>query len=157
LNQATPVAPPARLLIVDDNPVDVQIVRYALQEEIDWLTEIVVAQDGQEAIDYLLDRVASGEVRRPDVVILDLNLPKRDGTEVLQVMKATPTLADIPVLILSCYPEDVIREKTLQADVAANAYITKPSGLEEFAELGTKVRKCCTAQERRLHGRTTAG
>jgi chemotaxis family two-component system response regulator Rcp1 len=157
LNQTTPVAAPARLLIVDDNPVDVQIVRYALQEEIDWLTEIVVAQDGQEAIDYLLDKVASGEVRRPDVVVLDLNLPKRDGIEVLQIMKAAPTLAGIPVLILSCYPEDVIREKTLQANVAANAYITKPSGLDEFAELGSKVRKCCVAQERRLHGRTTAG
>lgn len=157
MNQATPVAPPARLLIVDDNPVDVQIVRYALQEEIDWLTEIVVAQDGQEAIDYLLDKVASGDVRHPDVIVLDLNLPKRDGTEVLQVIKSTPALADIPVLILSCYPEDVIREKTLQANVAANAYITKPSGLDEFAELGNKVRKCCVAQERRLYGRTTAG
>jgi CheY-like chemotaxis protein len=157
LNQATPVAPPARLLIVDDNPVDVQIVRYALQEEIDWLTEIVVAQDGQEAIDYLLDKVASGDVRHPDVIVLDLNLPKRDGTEVLQVVKSTPALEHIPVLILSCYPEDVIREKTLQANVAANAYITKPSGLDEFAELGSKVRSCCAAQERRLYGRTTAG
>lgn len=157
MNQATPVVAPARLLIVDDNPVDVQIVRYALQEEIDWLTEIVVAEDGQEAIDYLLDKVATGEARRPDVVVLDLNLPKRDGTEVLQIMNSTAALADIPVLILSCYPEDVIREKTLQANVAANAYITKPSGIEEFAELGSKVRKCCAAQERRLHGRTTAG
>jgi two-component system, chemotaxis family, response regulator Rcp1 len=157
LNQATPVAAPTRILIVDDNPVDVQIVRYALQEETDWLTEIVVAMDGQEAIDYLLHKVASGEVRRPDLVILDLNLPKREGTEVLQVMNSTAALADVPVLILSCYPEDVIREKTLQANVAANAYMTKPSGIEEFAELGSKVRKCCATQERRLDGRTTAG
>ncbi len=141
---------------MDDNPVDVQIVRYALQEETDWLTEIVVAVDGQEAIDYLLDKVASGEVRRPDVIVLDLNLPRREGTEVLQVMNSTAALAEIPVLILSCYPEDVIREKTLRANVAADAYMTKPSGIEEFAELSSKVRKCCAAQERRVHGRTTA-
>jgi CheY-like chemotaxis protein len=144
-------------LIVDDNPVDVQIIRYALREEAAWPTEIAVAADGQEAIDYLLNQVVPGEVLRPDLVILDLNLPKREGTEVLQVMNSTRALADIPVLILSCHPEDVIREKTLQANVAAQAHMTKPSGLEEFAELGSKVRKCCAAQERRLHGRTAAG
>lgn len=157
MNEATPVATLTRILIVDDNPVDVQIIRYALQEESDWPTETAVAADGQEAIDYLLTKVAGGHVPRPNLIVLDLNLPKRDGVEVLQLMQLTPALADIPVLILSCYPEDVIRQKALQANVAARAYMTKPSGIEDFAELGIKVRKCCAAaQEGRFNGRTTS-
>jgi two-component system response regulator len=156
LNQATPVATLTRILIVDDNPVDVQIIRYALQEESDWHTETAVAADGQEAIDYLLTKVACGHVPRPNLIVLDLNLPKRDGVEILQLLQLTPALADIPVLILSCYPEDIIRQKVLQANVTAKAYMTKPCGIEDFAELGSKVRKCCAAtQERRLNGRTT--
>jgi CheY-like chemotaxis protein len=143
-------------LIVDDNPIDVQIIRYALQEENDWPTETAVATDGQEAIDYLLTKVARGLVPRPDLIILDLNLPKREGAEVLQVIQSTPAVADIPVLVLSCYPEDIIRQKALQANVTARGYLTKPSGIEDFAELGSKVRKCCAAtQEERLNGRTT--
>jgi CheY-like chemotaxis protein len=143
-----------RILIIDDNPVDVQIIRFALQEETDWPTETTVAADGEEGIDCL-NRVARAEEIRPDLVILDLNLPKQDGTEVLGVMHSTPALIGIPVLILSCYPEEVILKKMVEANVSATAYMSKPSGIDEFAELGSKVRKCCMTVEGRSRGSST--
>jgi CheY-like chemotaxis protein len=143
--QRLPAESPVRILVVDDNPVDVQVIRYALQEEAHWPTEMTVANDGQEAIDYLLGGVARGDVPRPDLVILDLNLPKRDGTEVLQLIRTSEVLSGLPVVVLSSYPEEVIRKMAQQANVAAAGYLTKPSGIEEFCELGKKLKRCYEA------------
>ena len=73
-----------RILLAEDNPLDVRLIRYALQQEQKWLTEVVIAEDGEKAIHYLMQQNSSVNGTNPDLVILDLNLPKMDGTEVLQ-------------------------------------------------------------------------
>jgi CheY-like chemotaxis protein len=89
-----------RILLAEDNLHDVRLIRYALQQEQDWLTEVVVAENGEKAIHYLIEQVSSANATKPDLVILDLNLPKMDGTEVLQVIRTTEGLHSLPVVIV---------------------------------------------------------
>lgn len=133
---------PVRVLIVEDNPVDVHLVRLALEEEHAWPTESVVTGDGEKAIDFLLRRGSFSDAERPNLVILDLNLPKRDGTEVLQVIRTTESLQNLAVAVLSSSPKDVIRSKIHQANVEANCYFTKPVDAEAFLALGKALRTC---------------
>jgi two-component system, chemotaxis family, response regulator Rcp1 len=133
-----------RVLIIEDNPVDVYMVQCALKEELDWSTETIVAQDGEKAIELLLEH-SSGRVRDcPDLVILDLNLPKRAGVEVLQVIRTTEGLRSLPVIVLSSSPIDVIRSKFNNVNVTANCYVTKPPDLDEFLALGKRFHSCYT-------------
>ena len=131
-------AGPTRVLLVEDNPVDVRLIRFALREEKLWETETMVANDGERAIDFLLQDGNSNV----DLVILDLNLPKRDGTEVLQVIRSTHELSKLPVIVLSSSPEDVIKAKVRNANVEANCYFTKPVGAKEFLDLGQRLWTC---------------
>lgn len=131
-----------RVLIVEDNPVDAQMVEYALQEEQSWNTETMVADDGEKAIEFLLERHGRRMHQRPDLIILDLNLPKRDGTEVLQVIRSTDELRSLPVVVLSSSPMDVMKSKLHRANVEANCYLTKPVDLDEFLGLGKRFRSC---------------
>lgn len=130
-----------RVLIVEDNPVDAEMVERALQEEQSWTTETTVADDGEKAIELLLEH-RGGRERRPDLIILDLNLPKRDGAEVLQVIRTTDELRTLPVVVLSSSPMDVMKSKVHRANVEANCYLTKPSDLDEFLALGKRLRSC---------------
>ncbi len=130
------------MLIVEDNPVDAQMVEHALQEEQSWTTETMVADDGQKAIELLLGQHGRPMQQRPDLIILDLNLPKRDGAEVLQVIRTTDDLRSLPVVLLSSSPMDVMKSKLHKANVEANCYLTKPADLDEF--LGLRKRfGCC--------------
>lgn len=128
---------PTRVLLVEDNPVDVRLIRFALREEKSWDTETTVADDGELAIDLL--RQSDGNI---DLVILDLNLPKRDGTEVLQVIRSTEEICRLPVIVLSSSPEDVIKAKVRNANVEANCYFSKPVGAKEFLDLGQRLWSC---------------
>jgi two-component system, chemotaxis family, response regulator Rcp1 len=131
------------LLLVEDNPIDVRLIRYALQQEQTWKTEITVAEDGEKAINLLLAIAASSpQSARPDFVILDLNLPRRDGTEVLQTIRSMKELQDLPVAIVSSSPMDVIRGKVSTANVSANCYFTKPMDVDSFLALGKELH-CC--------------
>lgn len=123
------VAPPVEILLVEDNPGDVRLTKEALKEgrvynNLHW------AKDGVEALEYLQRRGKFAKVPRPDIILLDLNLPKKDGREVLSVIKSDPELKQIPVVILttSKAEEDVLRSYELHA----NCYITKPVDLEKF-------------------------
>jgi CheY-like chemotaxis protein len=138
---------PSRILIIEDNPVDARIIRYALQSETGWHIETIVMADGEEAIDYLVKEVACGNVSRPDLVILDVTLPKRDGIEVLQAIQSNESLTDLVVVMLTSYPEDVIREKAARANVAVKHYLSKPSEVGQFAELGRKLRDFCAPDQ----------
>lgn len=131
-----------RVLVVEDNPADVRMIRYALAEVPRWLTEVVLATDGEKAIDFLLQKGSFAQAALPDLIILDLNLPKRDGTEVLQVIRTTDRLRRVPVVILSSSPEDVIYDKLRAADVEATRYLTKPADVNEFLALGSAFREC---------------
>jgi len=126
---------PFRILLVEDNPADVRLTRLALSEGS--ATRLSVASDGEVALAMLRHEPGHQEVPRPDLILLDLNLPKKHGHEVLAEIKGDPKLCSIPVVVFSTsrYHEDIDRSYRLQA----NAYVAKPRDLEEF--LAT-VRSC---------------
>jgi CheY-like chemotaxis protein len=126
-----------RILIVEDNTMDVQLLRLALQSDPDWSVKITVVEDGEEAINYFLHP----ETAKPDLVILDLNLPKRDGFEVLRVIRITNYLYGLPVVVFSSSTEDVIRTKMQDAKLAPEYYLTKPVGIEEFLAIGPTLKR----------------
>ena len=128
---------PVKILVVEDNPADARMMRYALQQESTWHTEMVVVEDGDRAIQYLTEQSFLGQATRPDLVVLDLNLPKRDGTEVLQAIRTTEGLEKLPVVILSSSPEDVSERVVQRANLEADYYLMKPADVDDFLALGT--------------------
>jgi len=116
---------PIEILLVEDNPADVRLTREALREG-KVRNNLSVARDGEEALAFLR---REGEVR-PDLILLDLNLPRRDGREVLKEIKTDPRLMSIPVVVLttSAAEADIVKSYALHA----NCYITKPVDLEQF-------------------------
>ena len=125
--------PPAHrlieILMVEDNPGDVRLTREALKDS-KILNQLHVVEDGVAALDFLYRRPPYESVQRPDLVLLDLNLPRMDGREVLATIKADPQLKLIPVVVLTTSEaeEDVLRAYHL----AANCYVTKPVDLHQF-------------------------
>jgi chemotaxis family two-component system response regulator Rcp1 len=117
------------LLVVDDNPADVALVSEALAGGLRH-TKINSVGDGVEAMAFLNRREKYANSLRPDLVLLDLNLPKKDGLAVLAAMKANPDLRRIPVVIFSTSQlrKDVVRSY----EVGANCYVRKPGNLNEF-------------------------
>lgn len=130
-----------KVLIVEDNPLDARLVSYALIEEKRWATETIVIEDGDRAIQYLTEESTFQPTLRPDLVLLDLNLPKVDGTEVLKTIRGTENLRDLPVFVLSSSPEEETRRRVGAAQVAANQYLTKPPDLDGFLALGGTLRR----------------
>jgi CheY-like chemotaxis protein len=131
MSHATP-RPAVQTLLVEDSPVDIRLTREALRE-LDAAFELHVVTDGDQALDFLHRTGKYAAAPRPDLLILDLNLPRRDGREVLTEMKADPTLRRIPVVVLTT--------SASQADVASaydhfvNCYVTKPSDMDEFVHV----------------------
>ena len=120
---------PVEILLVEDNPGDERLTREALREgkvysNLHWV------KDGVEAMEFLRREGRYKDVPRPDIILLDLNLPKKDGREVLQDIKNDEALKRIPVVVLttSKAEEDVLRTYNLHA----NCYVTKPVDLEKF-------------------------
>src|SRR5450432_4307169 len=120
------------ILLVEDNPGDVRLTREALAEG-KVLNHLHVVGDGVEALDYLLQRGQYPGATRPDLVLLDLNLPKKDGREVLAQIKANDDLKRIPVVVLttSQAEEDIFKSY----DLHANCYIAKPVDFENFIQV----------------------
>jgi two-component system, chemotaxis family, response regulator Rcp1 len=126
---ARPLGRPVEILLVEDNPGDVRLTREALREG-KVRNNLAVASDGVEAIAYLRKQGEHAGAVRPDLILLDLNLPRRDGREVLAEIKADPVLRHIPVVVLtsSQAEEDIVRAY----DLHANCYVTKPVDLDQF-------------------------
>jgi two-component system, chemotaxis family, response regulator Rcp1 len=122
-------AKPIELLLVEDSPGDVRLTREAFKES-KVLNHLHVVKDGVEAIAFLRNEGQYASAVRPDLILLDLNLPKKNGQEVLAEIKEDPGLKRIPVVILtvSKAEEDIIRSYNLHA----NCYITKPVELDQF-------------------------
>ena len=120
------------VLLVEDSPADVRLTREALKEE-KMRINLHVAVDGVEAMQFLRREGKFAEAVRPYLVLLDLNLPKKDGREVLKEIKSDADLKRIPVVILtmSKAEEDVLKTY----DLHANCYITKPLDLSQFAKV----------------------
>jgi CheY-like chemotaxis protein len=123
---------PIEVLLVEDDEGDVLMTREALDEG-KVFNRLNVVGDGVEAIAYLRREKPYAEVTRPDLVLLDLNLPKRDGRQVLEEVKADPDLRRIPIVVLTTSEaeEDVLRSY----DLHANAYVTKPVDFDRFVEV----------------------
>ncbi|GAA2286012.1 response regulator [Actinomadura luteofluorescens] len=120
---------PITVLLVEDDPGDELMTREAFEHNKVGNT-LQVVRDGAEALDFLYKRGDHVGAPRPDLVLLDLNLPKRDGREVLEEIKSDPELASIPVVVLttSSAEEDILRSYKLHA----NAYVTKPVDFDQF-------------------------
>ncbi|HEY0095744.1 MAG TPA: response regulator [Archangium sp.] len=120
---------PIQILLVEDNPGDVRLTIEALKEG-KVSNNLSVARDGVEALAFLRREGPHGKAARPDLILLDLNLPKKDGREVLAEIKDDSSLRRIPVVVLttSKAEEDILRTY----DLHANCYITKPVDLEQF-------------------------
>jgi two-component system, chemotaxis family, response regulator Rcp1 len=129
MNEHNRAAAPVEILLVEDNPGDERLTREALKEgkvysNLHWV------KDGVEALEFLRREGRFAGVPRPDIILLDLNLPKKDGREVLSEIKADDALKQIPVVVLttSKAEEDVLKSYKLHA----NCYVTKPVDLEKF-------------------------
>ncbi|MGV3719748.1 MAG: response regulator [Actinomycetota bacterium] len=118
-----------KILLVEDNPADVRLTREALKEG-RLSNSLAVARDGVEALDYLQRRGQFSGATRPDVILLDLNLPKKDGREVLAEIKVDSALRDIPVVVLSTSQNDA--DVAASYDLHANCYVSKPVDLDQF-------------------------
>ena len=120
---------PVRILLVEDSPSDVALTIAALESG-RVANEIAVVGDGEAALAYLHREGAYENATRPDLILLDLNMPKMDGREVLAEVKGDPELKAIPIIILttSAAESDILRSYELQA----NSYVTKPVGLDPF-------------------------
>jgi len=121
-----------KILLVEDNPADADLTRENL-EACKILHELYVAVDGVEAMAFLRNEGKHKGAPRPDLILLDLNLPRKDGREVLAEMKADESLRPIPVVVLTSSEaeEDVVKSYELHA----NAYVTKPVDLEGFGKI----------------------
>ena len=122
-------AAPIEVLLVEDSPGDVRLTREAFKDAKVHIN-LHVATDGAKAMAFLKREDEYANAPRPDLILLDLNLPKKDGREVLEEIKQDPTLKTIPVVVLttSSSEADILRSYQLHA----NCYITKPVGLEGF-------------------------
>ncbi|MBI4642765.1 MAG: response regulator [Deltaproteobacteria bacterium] len=123
---------PIEILLVEDNPGDVRLTKEALKEG-KVVNNLHTVGDGEEALAYLRRQGPFTQATRPDLILLDLNLPKKSGREVLAEIKKDPDLKRIPVVILTVSEaeQDIIKSYNLHA----NCYITKPVNLEQFMEV----------------------
>jgi CheY-like chemotaxis protein len=127
---------PTRILLIEDNPIDIRLIRLALEAEESWNTETEVISDGEEAIKYI-----AANTTKIDLIILDLSLPKRDGSEVLTKVRSTAGLQGLPVIVLSSAPEDMISGQVRSLDGLSSSYVSKPVEVKEFLELGPRIRR----------------
>jgi len=118
-----------KILLVEDNPADVRLTKEAIQKS-ELVSQLDVVKDGVEAIKFLQKFKKDSLVDRPDLILLDLNLPKKSGLEVLQEIKEDDDLRRIPVVILtiSSNEEDLVKAYNLHA----NCFINKPLNIKEF-------------------------
>jgi two-component system, chemotaxis family, response regulator Rcp1 len=123
---------PVEILLVEDNPGDVRIAIEALKD-CRVPNNLNVAEDGVEAIRFLHGQDGYSGAPRPDLILLDLNLPRKDGHQVLAEIKTDESLCKIPVIVLTTSENE--RDVYLAYDLNANCYVTKPSGLDQLVSV----------------------
>ena len=120
---------PAEILLIEDNPGDVELVHEALQSG-KVVNRISVATDGEEALDFLKQVPGFENAPRPDLILLDLNIPKKNGFEVLSEIKDHPSVSSVPVVILTS--SEAERDVVKSYNLHANCFISKPVDVDEF-------------------------
>jgi chemotaxis family two-component system response regulator Rcp1 len=133
------------ILLVEDNPADVRLTREIFENGHD-STHLNVVRDGEEAMAFIRREGDYADSPRPQLVLLDLNLPRKDGREVLQELKTDAALCQIPVVVLttSAAESDILRSYQLHA----NCFITKPLDLDEFFEVVSSIKDFWLANAR---------
>ncbi len=123
---------PIEILLVEDNPADIRLAREALKDG-KVMNNLSVVTDGMEALNFLRQTGKYSDSPVPELILLDLNLPKKSGLEVLQAIKADPSIKRIPVVVLttSKAEEDIVKSYNLNA----NCFITKPIDLKQFLDV----------------------
>jgi CheY-like chemotaxis protein len=127
---------PLDVLLVEDDPGDVVIAREALRAS-RLESHLSVVPDGVEALRYLRREDCYAEVERPDLILLDLNLPRKSGHEVLAEVKADPALRKIPVVVLTT--SAAVEDVETSYDLHANVHVTKPVDFDHFSEIVKKI------------------
>ncbi|MCW5977232.1 MAG: response regulator [Bryobacteraceae bacterium] len=126
-----------RLLIVEDNPTDIVLIRQAIQLH-DVPVEITLAEDGEAALRLIDEAERSPEAACPEVILLDLNLPRRDGHEILRRARASERCKRIPIVVFTS--SDSQRDRALTASLGATRYFRKPVDYLQFLEIGSILR-----------------
>jgi CheY-like chemotaxis protein len=138
--EPVPVTPnqgePIEILLAEDNPGDVKLTEKALEQG-KILNNLHVVTDGVEAMEFLRQEGEYADEPRPDLILLDLNMPRMDGQEVMEEMDGDPELRRIPVVVLtsSAAEEDIVKSYEL----TANAYLTKPVDFEGFSDIVSRI------------------
>lgn len=127
---------PAHILLVEDNEGDIILTLDAFEES-KIKTEISVVKNGQEALDFLFKRGAYSQVNRPDLVLLDINIPIYNGHEVLRQIKSDDSLKKIPVIMLTTSSSQ--KDVNLAYENHSNSYVKKPLDMEEFLQAILKI------------------
>lgn len=117
------------ILLVEDNMGDIELTQEAFQE-MKICNQLHIARDGEEALDFLYRRGNYGDAVRPDIILMDLNMPKKNGKEVLEAIKQDEILKDIPVVMLTS--SDAERDIVKSYQLHANAYVVKPVDFQQF-------------------------
>ncbi|WP_414940308.1 response regulator [Amycolatopsis sp. cmx-11-51] len=127
---------PIHILLVEDDPGDVLMTREAFEHH-KIRNTLSVVSDGEQALQFLRREAPYEDARRPGLILLDLNLPRKDGRQVLSEVKASPELRTIPVVVLTTSEaeEDILRSY----DLHANAYVTKPVDFDQFIEVVRQI------------------
>ncbi|ASV28979.1 response regulator [Maribacter cobaltidurans] len=126
----------ANILLVEDNEGDILLTREAFDES-KVIIDINVARNGQEALDYLYKRGEYTEVKKPDLILLDINIPVFNGHEVLKKIKGDPILKKIPVIMLTTSSNEKDIEKAYENHT--NSYVRKPLNMEDFLKVILKI------------------
>jgi chemotaxis family two-component system response regulator Rcp1 len=126
------------LLVVEDNPGDIALLRLALEDaQLD--CELTLIDDGSDALAFIERRGKYADLPAPDLAILDLNVPKCDGLEILEAMRANRAFADVPVAVLSSSSSP--RDRAQMEVFRIGRYITKPPDLDEYLKIGQIVKE----------------
>jgi CheY-like chemotaxis protein len=132
-----------QILLAEDNPADVYLIREALKEH-HIECNIVALADGREVLNALFP---DGDAWVPDLIILDLNLPRHDGSEILAKIRSSEAGSRVPVVILTS--SDSPRDREAAIALGASAYVSKPSNLDEFLKLGSLFKEMVTGAKRK--------
>lgn len=140
MDENIPTGRPVEILLVEDNPGDIELTRQGLKDG-KILNNLSVVTDGNQAMAYLHREGDHAQATRPDLILLDLNLPGKDGRDVLEEIRADSALAEIPVAVLTASDMDADILKAYK--LKANCYVTKPVDFEKFAEIVHQLDQFC--------------
>jgi two-component system, chemotaxis family, response regulator Rcp1 len=134
----SPPHAPLTIIVVEGNPVDIYLIRWVLKAH-ELSHELEVIDNGDHAMAYVNQLAYEERHRSPTIMLLDLNLPQRDGREILQRVKAIPHCSDIRVVVVTSSTNPTDQRETLA--MGADAYFVKPSHLNEFMQLGDLIKQ----------------